>query len=186
MSLADYINSELQKRLDSESGKKEVSNLIKKAIQKGGRISLNVLGVDEAIQVLKQCICNFAPPAFSSPETLASISEMIDGSISDPIPTADGWIIKINFNQEKLVRPSLWKGSSGAYDIVGLFSQGWEISEEKKVPVGTWHGHKTVALRSRPGRPFVEEAVNFFMTTYADKYGITGIDINPLYGEWGI
>lgn len=183
MNLADWINSELQKRLNSEQGKKEVKNLVKNTLQKGGKISSEVLGSDEAIRVLKQCICNYAPPAFLTSETRATIFEMIDGSVSDPISTEDGFAISVNFKEEALARPSLNPESDGVYDIIGLFSQGYEVKKDKKVPVGTWHGRKTVALRSRPGRPFVEEAVNFFMATYADKYGITEININPLYGQ---
>lgn len=186
MDLLAYINSELQKRLNSEAGKREVKNLIKKRVNEGNFIGTSSATFDEAISVLKECICNFAPPAFSSSEAFSTIAQMIDGSVSAPIETSNGWQINVNFNQEQLRRPSLWNGSSGAYDIIGLFSQGWNIGEDKRVPVGVWHGQTTAALRSRPGKPFVEEAVNFFMATYASQYGITEIYIDPLYGTWGI
>lgn len=182
MDLLTYINSELNKFLKSDEGK----TAIKEAIRDGSLKSATKETSDEAIKVLKECICNFAPPAFSSSETLATISEMIDGSVSTPIDTEDGWEISVEFNGEKLKRPSLWGNSKGVYDIIGLFTQGYEIPETKKLPTGIWHGNKIAALRARPGRPFVEEAVNFFMATYAPKYGVTSIDINPLYGQWGI
>ena len=141
--------------------------------------------IDEAVRVLKECISNFAPPSLAASQ-VATIQRMIDGTVSDSVQTENVWEITVNFNQESLRRPSLNPNSDGVYDIIGLFSQGWDIDEDKKVPFGTWHGRETSALRSRPSRPFVEDAVNFFMAIYANKYGITGIDINPLYGEWGI
>lgn len=177
MTLEEYINAELTKMLNTDSGRKAV----KEAMKDGKFADQQKASSDEAIRVLKECICNLAPPAFSSSETFATIQQMVDGSVSAPIQTEDGWEITVNFNQEKLKRPSLWSNSEGAYDIIGLFSQGWNIDENKKVPVGTWHGHKTVALRSRLGRPFVEDAVNFFMTTYANQYGVTEIIIDSLY-----
>lgn len=186
MSLEKTINKMLQDYLNSKDGQQAMKEAISEEIRSGNKAKVVGPAVEEAIKLLKECICNFAPPAFSSSETEFPISAMIDGIVSDPVATSDGWEVGISFDGEKIKRPSLWKGSEGAYNILGLFSQGWDIPDDKKSPSGMWHGKKTVALRHRDGTAFIEDAVSFFMATYADKYNVIGIDVDPLYGNWGM
>lgn len=182
MLTASAINKKLEVYMESQAGKERIKREMSTNPQLIKKQSDNY---EEAVALLKEVICRFAPPAFHSGETLASIEKMIDGAVSDPIETEDGYNILVDFAKESLKRPSLSENSSGAYDILGLMTQGWapKHTPPRRV-IGLWHDAKVIGLTHREGNDFIQRAVDYFMAMYAEKYRILDIDINPLYVSW--
>lgn len=181
MLTAASIQKMLEDYIKTPTGKKHVEEGIR---TNPGLVKGNTDKMLEAVATLKEIICNFAPPAFSTGQTLANIRQMIDGVVDGPIKTGDGHTIRIGFNEDLLKRPSLSKESEGAYDILGLFTQGWSPRKDTGRVYGIWHGKPTAAKRYGEANDFIQRAVDYFMLVYADKYGVFEIDIDPLYQTW--
>ena len=70
-----------------------------------------------------------------------------------------------------LQRKSLNPKNEGIDNILELFSTGYEIPSNKRLPVGTWHGnYNVIALRRRRGSQFLQRAVIKFNSQYGSLY----------------
>jgi hypothetical protein len=137
----------------------------------------------EAVQVLKQCICNFSPPGLAE-----NMPKMLDGFVSKPIKNYDGTFdIWVDFNIGELIRLSLnyENRSDYVYNILGLFTQGYEMEtteNNNKRVYGMWHGGYTLNRLYREPNDFIWRAVQFFLANHAKEYGVENVFIeNALY-----
>ena len=94
--------------------------------------------------------------------------------------------VDISFNTSELVRLSLnLESKKHVYDIIGLFTQGYEIvptADNHKRVFGKWHGGYTLNKMYREPNDFIWRAVKFFEATYAKEYGVEHVFIeNELY-----
>lgn len=67
----------------------------------------------------------------------------------------------------------------GVDNIVALLNNGRKRTDGSAY--GLWHGHEIVGLRYRSGANFISSAVHNFMANYGTEYGVTDIDVSPIY-----
>lgn len=175
--------AEIQKRLEDFSetkiGKKRVQEELKKNKQ---ILAKKIVLYDEAVSTLARIINEHTPDSIKNALPVESIMR----GASKPVENPDGtYTIHINFDKNLLRRDSLaYDGNGdfyGAYDIVGLFTKGWDTDPSKRV-WGTWHGkdHVLNKLHKESDR-FVQDAINEFMVGYAEKYGVIDCIIDNKY-----
>lgn len=179
MSTAGKINKMLEAYISSNEGKEKIARAVTTSASIKEKREANF---EEAVRVLKECICNYAPPGLA-----ADMPKMIDGLVTIVHRSYDGSAyVDISFNPSELTRLSLNpKSEKYAYDIIGLFTQGYEIipieNNHKRV-FGKWHGVYTLNKMYREPNDFIWRAVKFFETTYAKEYGVEHVFIeNELY-----
>ena len=117
----------------------------------------------DAANELKRMIVNAANSQFVSSQAsiMKNIENIGTGSISE-VP--GGYTVDLSLGGD-ISRPSLNPNNAGAYDIVGLFINGWNLN--KKRPWGMWHGMKVGARTSWGGMSFLEDAIDEFNAKYA-------------------
>ena len=84
----------------------------------------------------------------------------------------DSFTVKLDFDPGSLVRPSLNPNNAGVYDIVGLFTQGWQIADNVRAPFRREGGTLKQAKRWFIGSYFLEEAG---IAAGAAINGLTGV-----------
>lgn len=130
-------------------------------------------GAEKYIEILKALV----------PDSLQATVEQF--TPSEPNVTkftshATGWYkrgrvdISVDIPEDALRRDSLNSKRDGAYDILGLFDQGYSI-ESKYLPWGEWNGMSIFAKRSRPGLYFFDQAS---AQAYAEIEGLAKIERN--------
>ena len=116
-----------------------------------------------AAEDFKQMIISNAEAEFSSSQgsILEHIRNIGVGGLEE---TGSGYSIGLSLSGG-LSRPSLNPNNGGAYDIVGLFINGWLITT--RAPWGEWHGMKVGARKVWGGMGFLSSAVEEFNAKYA-------------------
>lgn len=179
MSTANYINKMLEDYMQTSEGKAKIAHAASTSTSFKEKKEANF---EEAVRVLKECICNYAPPGLA-----ADMPKMVDGAVSIVHRSGDGTTyVDVSFNTVELVRLSLNpKSKKHVYDIIGLFTQGYEIvptADNHKRVFGEWHGGYTLNKMYRESNDFIWRATKFFEATYAKEYGIEHVFIeNELY-----
>lgn len=175
MLTASDINAKISEYMNSPKGRDKV----REYINSPSMASAHSTQRREAIEILAQLIMNYAPPSISSSVKLEVVSELIDVSNS----SGNSYYVNLNFDKSLLPRPSLGP-NAGAYDIVGLFTKGWDIESsggmDKRVR-GLWHGGMYWNKLHKEPDDFIQRAVDAFMGMYAIKYGVLECNIDPRY-----
>lgn len=127
----------------------------------------------EAAEDLRRMIMMNADKEFTTSQMSIynHINNMSVSGVSKSAGGTYGVDLVLNGN---LTRPSLSPKSSGVYDIVGLFINGWSLHNAKRRPWGDWHGRFVGARVSKPGMSFLDDAIEQF----ENKYGGTGITVS--------
>lgn len=119
----------------------------------------------DAANELRRMIQSAAGSQFTSSQAsiLRNVENMSVGSVTE---NGNGFSVDLTLGGN-LSRPSLNPNNSGAYDIVGLFINGWTLSGH--IPWGTWRGMKVGARTLWGGMSFLEEAIDEFNAKYASS-----------------
>lgn len=121
-----------------------------------------------------------------------SLRSMIEESIPDSIKSSIVVTSGVVFNSDctaninidiggNLYRPSLEPHKyNGADNIVGLFSKGWGYPSWA-APSGYWHGQFTYARTKKEADPFINDAVNQWVSKNGGTLKIKSVNVNSMY-----
>lgn len=108
-------------------------------------------------------------------DLLRAMEQLVIGFNSSPvISDVSNNCVRITFPSESLFRPSLERKDgkstgSDVYDIIGLFTQGWSYSKEKR-PFGYWVGKEGLGIigarSSQKGNPIISKTIENFKSKY--------------------
>lgn len=128
----------------------------------------------ELVKLFQSCV-NAAVADAGIPES----SQPLDLTVKLIGSTFENGVMNLSFGFDHAgaIRESM-SPNTGNVDLIYLFNNGYSISAYKRLPVGIWHGRRTVAWRSRSGKHFVQAAVDQFnakapvgvRATYSESY----------------
>lgn len=154
-------------------GKNKINNAVASAMAKGGTLGgKSVHTPEEAAAKMLEVLKN----AINSHGLSAGVVDAISNwDISATTSAGNGlYYISLNFAGNPQ-RPSLApdKYPYGAYNIIGLYNDG--VDHTMRPVHGMWHGQMVSSRTNIPAANFINEAVNTFMSQYANEYNVVNV-----------
>lgn len=182
----DSILDKLYAWEHSGRGQKKIGDTVNRYIRRnvtkteaGSRVITErdmIQAADRLVQSIKRHAQGCAVP----PSVLAHFDSLSVGKLHRQADNS--YLIEINFTDD-LSRESLQPDKyGGVRNIIAIFNNGYPSDPSRSEAIshvsGYWHGKETVALESRPGLYFLQNAVNDFNANFGLALG--------MYAEVGV
>ena len=188
----DSILAKARQCVNKPSIKNKIETTVDKHIMndsggiKGRKVTFT--GMKEAaikfIDILKNEISNLEASSNFEDGALGSSAVSALSKLEYGTPKKVGtnrYEIEVWFSED-LSRPSLSPSLyDGVENIAALLNTGYSASHSV---YGIWEGHsdeKIPSLKNRSGAHFIDNAVQNFMASYANEYGVLDIEIDEIY-----